>query len=347
MSVLDSFLMACNAILPIVVLVVVGYILKRVHFINDDFQQKGNSLCFKILIPILLFYNIYKIDDISKITEYGLFFVYIAVALLVLFLIGWVIVKFMVPNDKQKGVIHQCLYRSNYALIGIPLAEYIAESLGYTADSPMLVVATLVSAVSVPLFNIFAVISLSIFDKGDGNNKIHPKKILIDIVKNPLIIGVLTGIVVLCFRQILVACNVSFRFSDISWLYRPLEQLAHMASPLALVMLGAGFTFGAVKRLKYQIMLGTALRNFLVPALGLISFYFILTAQYGDAELYFPSLIALFATPIAVSSAPMAYEMGQDGELAGQLVVWTSIMSILALFIIIMICGAVGIFTIA
>ena len=347
MSVLDSFLMACNAILPIVVLVIVGYILKRIHFINDKFQQMGNKLCFKILIPILLFYNIYKIEDISKIKDYGLFFVYIAVALFVLFFIGWVIVKLLVKDDKQKGVVHQCLYRSNYALIGIPLAEYIAASLGYTADSPMLIVATLVSAVSVPLFNIFAVISLSIFDKGDGNNKIHPGKILVDIIKNPLIIGVFLGILVLLIRQGFIAGNIDFRFKDISWLYTPLEQLAHMASPLALVMLGAGFTFGAVKRLKNPIILGTLLRNFLVPALGLISFYFILNAQYGDCQLYFPSLIALFATPIAVSSAPMAYEMNQDGELAGQLVVWTSIMSILALFIIIMICGTVGIFTIA
>ncbi len=345
MSVLDSFMMACNAILPIVILVVVGYILKQVHFINDEFQKRGNKLCFKILIPILLFYNIYKIEDITKIADYWLFFIYVAVALFVLFLIGWVVVKFLVPDDKQKGVVHQCLYRSNYALIGIPLAEYIAESLGHSGNSQMIIVATLVSAVSVPLFNIFAVISLSIFDKGDGSNKVHVKDILLGIVKNPLIIGVFSGILFLAFREIFIVSNIEFRFSDISWLFKPLEQLAHMASPLALIMLGAGFTFGAVKRLKKQIILGTLLRNFLVPAVGLVSFYFILKAQNADPQLYFPSLIALFATPIAVSSAPMAYEMHQDGELAGQLVVWTSIMSILGLFIAIMLCGAAGIFT--
>ena len=95
--------------------------------------------------------------------------------------------------------------------------------------------------------------------------------------------------------------------------------------------------------LKYQIILGTVIRVVLVPAIFLISFNFILKAQFGSATIYFPALIALFSTPVAVSSAPMAVEMGQDGELAGQLVVWTSIASIFSLFAIIMIAVSTGV----
>ncbi len=342
MDLWKSFCMACDAVLPIVLLVVLGYFLKRINLIKPDFQKAGNKLCFKVLIPVLLFYNIYQIEDISKIGEYAIFILYVAIAIFVLFILGIFVVKCFIPDDKQKGVIHQCLYRSNYAIIGIPLAEFIATSMGFSSDSPIVSIASLISAISIPLFNIFAVISLTMFDKGE-NGKVNIKKMLKGIITNPLIIGVLSGVLVLCIREILMANDIAWRLTSISFIYKPISQVANMASPLALIMLGGGFTFSAVSRLKKQIILGTVLRVAVVPAVFLVSFYFILDAQFGSATIYFPALIALFSTPVAVSSAPMAAEMGQDAELAGQLVVWTSLTSILSLFIIIMISGSLGI----
>lgn len=343
MNLLDSFLMACNAVLPIVVLVVFGYILKKVGIIKPELQKLANGFCFKILIPVLLFTNIYKIEDLKKISDYALFILYVVVAIFLLFAIGIVVVKMFVKDDKQKGVIHQCLYRSNYAIIGIPLAEFIARSLGYSADSPIVGIASLVSAVSIPLFNCFAVISLSMFDRTEGN-KIDVKKMCKKIVTNPLIIGVFSGLIALVIREILVATDVSWRLSQVTIIYTPISQVAAMASPLALIMLGAGFTFGAIAKLKFQIILGTSLRVAAVPAIFLVAFYFLLKVSGSEPAAFFPALIALFSTPVAVSSVPMAVEMNQDGELAGQLVVWTSIMSIFSLFVIIMICASVGIF---
>ena len=338
----ESFVVACNAVLPIVVLVIVGYILRRLNIISESFQKQGNKFCFKIMISILLFCNIYAIEDIIKIGDYGIFILEVAIAITILFLIGIVVVKLCIKDSKQQGVVHQCLFRSNYAIIGIPLATFIATSLGYAEDSDIVGIASLVSAISIPLFNVFAVISLSMYDKGE-NGHIDIKKMLKGIITNPLIIGVLTGLVALAIRQILIVCNVSWRLSDIVFIYKPLTQIGNMATPFALLMLGAGFTFSAVAKLKYQIILGTVIRIALVPAVFLISFYFILDAQFGSATIYFPALIALFSTPVAVSSAPMAVEMGQDGELAGQLVVWTSLFSILSLFIIIMISVNTGV----
>ena len=338
----DSFVVACEAVLPIVVLVVVGYVLKKLGVISESFQKQGNKFCFKVMISTLLFCNIYAIEDISKIGEYGFFILEVAIAITILFLIGIVVVKLCIKDPKQQGVVHQCLFRSNYAIIGIPLASFIATSLGYAEDSAIVGIASLVSAVSIPLFNIFAVISLSMYDKGE-NGKINIKKMLKGIITNPLIIGVLAGILALCIREIFIATNITWRLSDFVIIYKPLTQIGNMATPFALIMLGAGFTFGAVARLKYQIILGTIIRVAIVPAVFLIAFNFILKAQYGSATIYFPALIALFSTPVAVSSAPMAVEMGQDGELAGQLVVWTSLMSIVSLFAIIMICVNTGV----
>lgn len=338
----DSFVVACEAVLPIVVLVIVGYILRKIGIISERFQKEGNKFCFKIMISVLLFCNIYAIEDITKIGEYGIFILEVAVAIVILFILGIFIVKVFIKDPKQRGVVHQCLFRSNYAIIGIPLATFIATSLGYSEDSAIVGIASLVSAISIPLFNVFAVISLSMYDKGE-NGHLDVKKMLKGIVTNPLIIGVVTGLIALCIRQIFIVTNITWRLSDFVIIYKPLTQIGNMATPFALIMLGAGFTFSAVARLKYQIILGTVIRVVLVPAIFLISFNFILKAQFGSATIYFPALIALFSTPVAVSSAPMAVEMRQDGELAGQLVVWTSIASIFSLFAIIMIAVSTGV----
>ena len=84
------------------------------------------------------------------------------------------------------------------------------------------------------------------------------------------------------------------------------------------------------------------MRLVIVPAIALLVGFFI----GFQSSTQFAILIALFASPIAVSSAPMAAQMGQDEELAGQIVVWTSALSAFTLFIIIIICAAIGIFAI-
>ena len=125
--------------------------------------------------------------------------------------------------------------------------------------------------------------------------------------------------------------NCKFIYTTIKW-------LSQCASPCALIALGGAFTFSAVARLKKQIILGTSLRIIFVPAVGLITAYLL---GFDDIR-YFPALIALFGTPVAVSSVPMACEMKNDDELAGQLVVWCSILSAFTLFIIILISSAIG-----
>ncbi len=334
MNIFDIFYFSCNAILPIVLLILLGYILRRLNVFDDNFLTKANSIVFKIFIPILLFYNIAFIDENAFSSLNGNLMLYAALAISALFIIGLVIVKLFIKDDKQKGVILQCLFRSNYAIIGIPLCEFLTENLSELEKGIALGNATLMAALSVPLFNIFAVIALSIFNK-DGENKTDVKKILLRIIKNPLIIGVFIGLVTLCIRMCFINLGVDLSKSNISsnFFYKAIKNAAGIASPFALIVLGGRFKFSAVKKLLSQITFGTFLRVAIVPLITLFIGYFL-----GFRHLEFPTLIALFATPVAVSSAPMAAEMNQDSELAGQLVVWTSILSILSLFIIVMVC---------
>ena len=133
---------------------------------------------------------------------------------------------------------------------------------------------------------------------------------------------------------------IFLEYDGVKFVYTTIKWLAQCASPVALIALGGAFQFSAISRLKKQIILATSIRIVIVPTLALIVAYFL---SFNDIR-YFPALIALFGTPVAVSSVPMAQEMNNDSELAGQLVVWTSILSALTLFIIIFISAQIGIF---
>lgn len=329
---MENLLFTLNAILPIIIPILLGYGLKRLHFFSDDFLKEANKLVFKVLIPVLLFSNLY-LKDLSTIKWD--FVGFTAAAIFVLFLIGMVIVLF-IPNRKQKGVILQASFRSNYAIIGIPLATLLG---GAAAE----VEASVIAAISVPLFNILAVVALSLYDH-DQTNKVSVKDILKKIVTNPLIIGVACGLVVCGINMIINSQggNVSAFLNDnLSFIPTTIKNIANLATPLALIVLGGRFQFKAVKSLWRQLTLSVTLRLVITPAIFLVIAYFL----GFNSSVQFAILIALFATPIAVSSAPMAAQMGQDEELAGQIVVWTSALSAFSLFIIIMICSSIGIFT--
>lgn len=330
---MENLLFTLNAILPIILPILLGYGLKRMHFFSENFLTEANKLVFKILIPILLFSNLYLAD----LREIDWAFVgYAAGAILVLFLLGMGIVLF-VPNRKQKGVILQASFRSNYAIIGIPLATALGGAIAGAE-------ASVIAAVSVPLFNILAVVALSIYDHEEGQ-KISVKNILVKIVTNPLIIGVACGLVVCAIQMGINAtgANVKVFLNDyMKFIPDTITNLAKLATPLALIVLGGKFEFRAVKSLWKQLTLAVSMRLVIVPAIALLVGFFI----GFQSSTQFAILIALFASPIAVSSAPMAAQMGQDEELAGQIVVWTSALSAFTLFIIIMICAAIGIFAI-
>ena len=118
------------------------------------------------------------------------------------------------------------------------------------------------------------------------------------------------------------------------FIYNTLDNLKQVATPLALVVLGGQFEFSAVKGMSKEIIVGTVFRTVIAPLIGVgcavLLSEFTPLVDFGQEE--YPALIALFGTPVAVSSAIMAGEMGNDEQLAGQLVVWTSICSIVTLF---------------
>lgn len=335
---MNDLIFSANAVLPIILLVLVGYILKKIRLLNEEFLRVGNKLVFNVLLPVLLFSNVYSIESFEEIN--WIFVLYAVAAVIVIFLVSVPLTLLFCKDKGQQGVIIQAVYRSNYAIIGVPLATQIFGDSGAAA-------ASVLSAFTIPLYNILAVITLSVFNGSDPTITENPstaqrlKKTVKGIVTNPLIIGILSGLVVIGVRSLFVANNIDFRLSDVDFLFTAIKYIASAATPLALVILGGQFEFSAIKRLKKQIIFGTVSRTAIVPAVALSVAYFVLPQSCGE---YFAALLALFGTPVAVSSAIMAREMNCDGDLAGQLVVWTTIMSSFTLFAEIAIFRALGVF---
>ena len=326
---MNDLIFAVNAVFPIILMVAVGYILKRIHMIDMNSAKVMNRLVFKLFLPTMLFLNVYKIENIGSM---DFSFVWFGIIFTVcVFFAALPLVRLVTRDRAQMGVLVQGAFRSNYALIGIPLAVSLFGEEGSA-------VATVLSAFIIPLFNVLAVISLSVFSSEKGSVSI--KSTLVEIVKNPLIRGIALGGVMLFIRYLFGLWNIDFRLSDITPVYTVLNYLSQLATPLALIVLGTQFELSLVGRLKKQIIFGTVLRTVVIPAVGLGTAY--LMGRFSGA--HFAAFVAMLGTPVAVSSVPMAQEMGADSALAGQLVVFTTLFSALSLFLMSYILKAVGIF---
>ncbi len=326
---MQSLLFALQAVAPIVGMIALGYVLKKLKFLDSEMAKRINRLVFRLFLPVMLFLNVYKITDIGQI---DLSYVgYTVWMLLGIFAVSVPVVMGLEKEASRRGVLLQSGFRSNYALIGIPLAEALFGAQGVS-------VATVLSAVVVPLLNVLGVIALSLF-RQDGTRP-SIQKILTDIIKNPLILGVFCGLCVLGLRALAVRFGIAFRLTDLPPVYTVLQWLSNLATPLALLMLGAQFEFSRVASLRRQIAFGTLMRTVIVPVLGIG--VACLIGRFEGA--HFAAFVAVFATPVSVSSVPMAQEMGGDATLAGQLVVWTTLLSAVSVFVISCLLRLVGIF---
>jgi len=332
---LDTFLFAANAILPIVIIILLGYFLKKIKFIDLHFINILNKYVFRVGLPILLFYNVYNIEDFSQI-NWGVI-LFSVFAMLILFIICYISLIFTVKDPNQKGVILQVVVRSNFALIGIPLAQTIG---GFEA----LVVVALLSAFTIPLANVLSVIALTMFQVDEVGEKISAKKMIRNILTNPLIIGVFAGMFVVFVRGLITPAGGEPIFTikrDLYFVYDSIRLVSVTASPMALIALGGQFELSVVRPLIKKIILGVSWRIIIVPGV-VLTFAYLLQDKIPGMEYSYPALIALFATPVAVSSAIMVHEMGGDEKLAGQLVVWSSVFSIFTLFAVIVIFRMLG-----
>lgn len=324
---MEAFLFSINAVLPIILMVVVGYVLKLAKILDGQVAKAMNKVVFKLLLPCMLFLNVYEIEGFDSV-DFGYVW-FSLIAIFVIFFVSIPLTMLVTKDGAARGSVLQATFRSNNALIGVALATALFGAEGGS-------VASVAAAFAIPLFNILAVICLSVFCGGE----VSIKKVLLGIVKNPLIISIALGFVALGVRAMFVEFDIAFRLTDITPVYKLLSDLKGCATPIALIMLGADFELSAVPKLKWQIIFGTAMRVAIVPLGVLVTAY--LMGCFNGA--HFATFVALFATPVAVSTVPMAQEMGGDAKLSGQLVVWSTLASAFTVFITVFILKSIGVF---
>ena len=330
-------LTAVNAVAPIILLIALGYFLRQRKFLNGEFVATANKLVFNICIPVMLFVNIYDIESIADVRWDVV--IYCTAIVTLLFGLGWVLARAFTCDNRRRGVLWQTAFRSNFAIIGLPLAQTLGGARGAA-------VAAVLSAFAIPAFNIYGVIALSAYTgkkKGAG-------EILKSIAKNPLMIGVEAGLLVLLIRSAQTELFGHMVYSverDTRFLYTVLSNLKALTTPLSLIVLGAQCEFSRVKGMLKELVTAVTTRVVIAPAIavcGMIALDVAGILPCGNGE--FAATLALFGSPVAVSSAIMATNMGSDGQLATQTVVWSSLLSVATIFLAVCILMGVGVLTI-
>ena len=328
---------AVNAVMPIILLIGVGYWLKRAGWINDNFIKVGKTLVFKLFLPCSLFVNIYNVSGIGAIP--WSIVLYSVFMLVVVFGLGFLCAKLCTKDDRRKGVVWQCSFRSNFAIIGLPLASALGGSAGAAMSAVL-------SAFTIPTYNVLSIVALSTYVSQSGRKKRTIGQFILEVLRNPLTIGVFLGLGALVIRSAQDAIFGEVVFSlkrDVEFAYDALSSLKAIASPLGLIVLGGQCEFSAVKGMKNEIITSTLCRIVIAPAIAILGA--VLLSKFtpllscGNPE--YATLIALFGAPVSVSSAVVA-AMDNDEQLAAQLVVWTSLGSTFTIFLAVCIMMATG-----
>ena len=312
---MENLMISANAVLPMCLVMALGYGTRRLGWIRREEISAINKIAFRIFLPCLLYYNVYCSDLSGSFDPLLMAYAVGGVLLTFGLSLGYTLLTEKLPE--RRGVMIQGMFRSNYVIMGIPVATVLlgADQLGTVS---------ILIAVVVPLFNMLSVVVLEVF----RGQKPKPLHILGQIAKNPLVIGSVLGILTLA---------AGIRLPHI--LEQTIQNISAIASPLQLFLLGAFFQFSGLKTYRRELVTVSAAKLIVAPGLFLG-----LGALLGFRGVAFVSLIGVFASPTAVNSFTMAQQMGGDAELAGDIVVTTSAVSILTMFLWIFLFKSLGVF---
>lgn len=295
---LENFIIALEAVLPIFLLILLGMGAGKMNLMNDSELNHANKAVFQVMFPFMMFYNIYSADFTGVILP-G-YFVFCIVMLLIVYFLG---VGFTLAAEKDnysRGALIQAIYRGNFVLMGIPIMNNLMgeEAMGLT---------TVMVAIIVPIYNVLAVVTLEVFRGGE----LHAASILKKILTNPLIFGVLTGI---------LAALTGLHLPAV--LEKPISQVGSAATPVALLIMGASFHFSSIRANWKNLIFGVVGKLIVSPGIALSAGY-----AMGLRGTPLALLIVMFGAPCAVSGYTMAQQMDSNGELAAGCLIFTSLFS--------------------
>ena len=300
---MQYLILSFNVIFPIFFMLAVGYLIRELKLVAESGFKMFSRATFYVFIPALLFINIYKSDLESSLNVELI--AYAIISLLLMCLVLYFLIPRIIKDKWDQPVVIQGIYRSNFIIYGMCIVQAIYPN----ADLGMV---ALLSAFVVPLYSVIAVLLFEMFSE----KKNDKKALLFNVIKTPMVFSGGLGLFFLLTR---------IEIPEL--LLNQVESVSKLATPIALLCLGGTFKIQALKRHKKPLILACAGKLVIVPIVFLS-----IAIMLGFRGMELATLMAMFAAPVASSSFPMAQELGGNGELAGEIVVVTSLLSIITVF---------------
>lgn len=295
-----DFIFSLNATLPIFLIMVLGWFLMRIGLFNKEFNKVADKYVFKVALPVLLFKDIATADIRS---DFNLTFVlFCMVTTTIMFLAIWRLSYIFIKDKTQVGAFAQASARGSAAVLGI---AFINNIYGNSGMAPLMIVS------AVPLYNILSVIILTFSSSAKDSKNSNIKKACINVVKNPIIIGIFLGLPFSIFGINIPAIPL-----------KAVTSIAQTATPIALLVVGAGFEGAkAIKKIKLT-SIATFIKLVLLP---LIFFPFAIAFGFRGSELV--AILVMLGSPTTVTCYIMAKNMGNDEVLSSSIVVMATLLS--------------------
>lgn len=302
---MEQLAFSLNATIPIFLTMVVGYFLRQIKMVDEPFLKKLNTINFKVTLPVLVFRDIATSDFRSVWDTKYVLFCFLVTLFCILAIWG---LSALFYKDKDRiGELVQASYRSSAAVMGI---AFIQNIYGNSGMAPLMIIGT------VPLYNVAAVLILSLTGpEAAGLNRDNMKKTFLDILKNPIILGIVLGI---------LASALRIQFPPI--LSKTINNVAVTASPLALIGLGAGFEGKKAIKAIGPTMVASVLKLIIQPVLFLPLAVFL-----GFRNEMLIALLVMLGAPTTASCYIMAKNLGHEGTLTSSVVVATTFLSSITL----------------
>lgn len=299
---MENFIYSINVTMPIFLVMVIGYILKQIGMLNDNFVTVANKFNFKVTLPFMLFKDIAGVD-IKAVFDIK-YVLFCAIVSTICFWVVWGTAKLLVRDKTIRGAFVQSSFRGSAAGMGL---AFIQNIYGSSAMGPLMIVS------AVPLYNIFSVIVLT-FEANDStgiDKKAKIRQAGINICKNPIILSILAGLIVgLLGIQFPTLVN------------KTVSNVAQMATPLALITIGAGFEGRKALAKIAPTMASSMIKLVLQPLVFLP-----VAAWMGFSGEKMIAILIMLASPTTPSCYIMAKSMNNDEVLTASVIVTTTLMA--------------------
>lgn len=289
---MSTLQLSLNAVLPILIILLLGLFLKHKNIINSSFSNTATNLAFSVCFPASLFNQISSIETGNALSLR--FAIYLVLIMIIPPIILMIVVPKYIKNPARCGAFIQGAFRTNPVLMGTMIMKSLFPD---DQLSPFF----LSFIITVPFSNILSSITFSIFSS--KSEKIDPLSILRDAVMNPIIIGVLLGLIV-------------------NWLKIPIlppiktviNHLAGTATPLALLSIGAQLTISQLKNDKKHLYYCLLIKMLLLPTIGVIPMFLL-----GFSNIEILTVFFILGTPGAVTGYAMSRRMKSDYVFTGEI----------------------------